>query len=245
VRKLTLSDLAKKICTKIEEAGGRILTNTRAEGLEFGSGNKPKIKTTRGLFQTRAVIATTALPVVADMLGPGFDRVYLKKLRNIKYRANVCAVLELSEKTSDYYWINVSDTSMPFVGVIEHTNFVPARFYGNTHILYLSSYTIETSQFYNSSNEEIFAAAIGTLKRMFPNFRSSAVNKYHVFRYPYAQHVVECRHRYNVPSAQSPIESFFVASMAQIYPQDRGVNYAVAQGRQIAEKVAEFLEKTE
>ena len=36
---------------------------------------------------------------------------------------------------------------------------------------------------------------------------------------------------------KTPVENLFLASMAQIYPEDRGQNYAVRLGIQVADMV--------
>ena len=44
----------------------------------------------------------------------------------IEYFAALCLLLELDRGFSPYYWTNVADRALPFVGLIEHTNFVDA-----------------------------------------------------------------------------------------------------------------------
>jgi protoporphyrinogen oxidase len=90
-----------------------------------------------------AVIATPALPIVAELLAPHVQADYLARLRRIRYLANLCLVLELDRSLSATYWLNVNDPGFPFVGVIEHTNFEPAGSYGGRHIVYLSKYLPE------------------------------------------------------------------------------------------------------
>ena len=37
-----------------------------------------------------------------------------------------------------------------------------------------------------------------------------------------------------IPAAITPLRGFYLATMAQIYPQDRGTNYAIGAGRAVA-----------
>ena len=39
-----------------------------------------------------------------------------------------------------YYWTNVADRSVPFVGLVEHTNFIDATRYGGRRFLYVANY---------------------------------------------------------------------------------------------------------
>ena len=62
-----------------------------------------------------------------------------------------------------------------------------------------------------------------------------------MWRARYAQPVVECGYRRLIPSVRTPVQGLYLATMAQIYPQDRGTNYAVRQGREAARTVATSL----
>jgi protoporphyrinogen oxidase len=55
-----------------------------------------------------------------------------------------------------------------------------------------------------------------------------------LFRAPYAQPVPEVDHARHIPARQTPIRNLYFASMSQVYPWDRGTNFAVAIGRDVA-----------
>ena len=73
---------------------------------------------------------------------------------------------------------------------------------------------------------------------MFPDLRDEAVLAAHVWRAQYAQPVVERGYRRLLPDTRTPVTNLFLATMAQIYPQDRGTNYAIRQGREVARAAA-------
>jgi protoporphyrinogen oxidase len=73
---------------------------------------------------------------------------------------------------------------------------------------------------------------------MFPDFQDNWIIKHHVWRAFYSQPVVECHYSELIPEVESPIPNLLIATMAQIYPEDRGTNYAIRQGRQIGCRVA-------
>ena len=50
------------------------------------------------------------------------------KLESIEYHTALCVLLELDRSFTPFYWTNIADPSLPFVGLVEHTNLVsPAR----------------------------------------------------------------------------------------------------------------------
>ena len=46
------------------------------------------------------------------------------------------------------------------------------------------------------------------------------------------------------PGHETPVPGVFIASMAQVYPEDRGTNYAIRDGRKVACMVDQWLRKT-
>jgi hypothetical protein len=44
-----------------------------------------------------------------------------------------------------------------------------------------------------------------------------------------------------IPDHETPIEGLHLATMAQIYPEDRGTNYAIREGRKIGKRLASDL----
>jgi hypothetical protein len=45
-------------------------------------------------------------------------------------------------------------------------------------------------------------------------------------------------HSKNIPDIRTPIKGLYFASMSQVYPWDRGTNYAVEIGRRTARLIA-------
>ena len=226
--------LAEQLAAAIQARGGKIITNTPVRGLDVCDGQVQAVYTDNASIPATQVIATPALPIIADLLHEHVPSAYEQQLRRITYLANVCVVLELKHSLSDLYWINVNDPSFPFVGVIEHTNFEPATSYQARHIIYLSRYLPASDPFYSEGDDEIVHFSLQHVQRMFPKFTADSLLHAHVWRADYAQPVVVCHYNRLIPSPQTPLANFYIASMAQIYPQDRGTNYAVAQGRAVA-----------
>jgi hypothetical protein len=76
---------------------------------------------------------------------------------------------------------------------------------------------------------------------MFPGFERRWILGHHVWTARYAQPVTERNYSRYVPGHETPLANFTIATMAQIYPEDRGTNYAVRDGRAVAAKLLERL----
>ena len=72
----------------------------------------------------------------------------------------------------------------------------------------------------------------------------SWVLEYRVWRAEYAQPVTERGYSGYVPGRDTPFANAFISTMAHVYPEDRGTNYAIREGRSVAEDIARMLAST-
>ncbi len=228
--------LAKEVEKAIVANGGQVITDAAVLKLSRHQDGW-SVQTANETYIAHKVVSTVALPILADLLEEVASPKYLSELRRINYLGNVCLVFQLSKSLSETYWLNVNDPSFPFVGVIEHTNFESADVYGGRHIVYLSKYLSHTDALYLMSDKEVVDFSLPYLMKMFPAFDTSTIIKCNVWRARWSQPVVEKNYSQLIPDYKSPLEGLYLASMAQIYPEDRGTNYAIREGRSLAKKI--------
>jgi len=226
--------LADDIVAEIRRQGGQVRLNTSVAGITASRGRVTGVRTSSGTIEAKSVLLTTPLPVAAELLSPICRRSYIQSLEQIRYLSNICIVLELKKALSSTYWLNVNDPSFPFVAVIEHTNFEPTSTYGGRHIVYLSKYLPSQDALYQMQDEEAAAFAISALRRMFPDFDASWVIRSNVWRADFSQPIVQRHYSRLVPKMKTEVANLFLATMAQVYPEDRGTNYAVRSGNEAA-----------
>jgi protoporphyrinogen oxidase len=233
--------LADALARRVAAKGGRVLLGTPVQSLVVEQGRVRGVIAGGARIEADAVLATPALPIVADLVAQHASSQYVDQLRRINYLANVCLVLELDRSLSSTYWLNVTDPNFPFVAVIEHTNFEPTGSYGGRHIVYLSRYLTTTDPIYTMSDADVLSFTLPHLARMFPRFKPEWILDSHVWRARYAQPVVERHYSAMIPDVKTPLAGLFLASMAQIYPEDRGTNYAIREGRRVGGLIAEAV----
>ncbi len=215
--------------------GVKILYNTRVEGVrptEHGL----TLQLERGEVAFDRVLSTTS-PAQMARLAPDLPADYLGGLLNLKSMGAVVLILALKHQlsTEGYYWFNLPKTAgFPFLALVEHTNFVPAEQFGGDHIVYCGDYLDPSHEYFSLSKEELVERFIPSLKRINPAFQPDWVRDSWLQKTNYAQPVPLLNHSRNIPPIRTPIPGLYFASMSQVYPWDRGTNFAVQIGRQAA-----------
>ena len=182
------------------------------------------------------VLVTTS-PTLLAKLSPDFPQNYLKGLLELKSMGAVVMILSLKHQLSNegYYWFNLpKEEGYPFLALVEHTNFVSKENFGGDHIVYAGDYLEVGHEYFSMSDEELLERFIPAFKKFNPAFERDWVKKVWVFKTNYAQPVPLVDHSQNIPAIQTPIEGLYFASMSQVYPWDRGTNFAVEIGRRAA-----------
>jgi protoporphyrinogen oxidase len=235
--------LTDGIRAALQREGVTIKTSTGVKQIVVENGRAVGVDTTAGRFAADVVFATVPLPHFVEMT-PALPADYARKCGQIRFLGNSCLVLRLNRSLSSTYWLNVADPSFPFVGIIEHTNLDPKENYNGEHIVYLSKYLPTTEPLFSLNNDDYYAYCEPFIKRIFPEFDRSWVNSYHVWKAHFSQPVITERYSQLIPDTKTPIESLWLGTMAQIYPEDRGTNYAVRYGRRIARDIIQALAET-
>jgi len=182
-------------------------------------------------------ILVTTSPNLMAKICPDLPDDYLRGLLNLKSMGAVVMVLSLKQQLSEqgYYWFNLpKEEGYPFLALVEHTNFVSSENFGGDHIVYAGDYLEEGHEYFSMSDKELIERFLPALKKFNPGFDKDWVKKVWVFKTNYAQPVPLLNHSKNIPSIETPIEGLYFASMSQVYPWDRGTNFAVEIGRRAA-----------
>jgi protoporphyrinogen oxidase len=178
-----------------------------------------------------AVLATVPAGVFGelldDRLAGALGDAYRARLRGVDYREALCLLLEVDRRVLPYYWTNVGDDGIPFIGAVEHTNLVPAERYDGRRFLYLANYLAHDDPLLGLSPDELLAAYEPALRRLAPSWSRAWVRERWLFREPAAQPVVGVGYRDRMPPLATPVRGLVLANTAQVWPEDRGTNYAV------------------
>jgi protoporphyrinogen oxidase len=246
--------LLERLRDEIEAGGGRVLIDRPAtairaagDGFEvawgaadsFRAGHDPRRFQPGGEPERYdAVLATVPSDVFRALLDPELEgRLapgYGERLESIEYHAAVCLLLELDRRFSPFYWTNVADRELPFVGLVEQTNLISPERYGGRHLLYVANYVAADDPLLELSLDELLAHYEPGLRRVNPGFERAWIRDSWLFREPAAQPIVTVGYRERIPPLRTGVPGLVLANTTQIYPQDRGTNYSVELGDRAA-----------
>ena len=225
----------------IEQSGGEVQCDVKVFGVRAEGDRLAALQTSEGEVTGRQFLFTPAFPIIADILQAAAPSAWINALRRVKYLGNMCLVLRLKQSLSETYWLNVNDPGFPFVGVIEHTNFDSSDNYRGSAIAFLSRYLPVDDPVWGYTDEQYVEFALEHLQRMFPELKRDWIAEYKVWRAEYAQPVTERDYSKYVPGPETPFSNARISTMAQIYPEDRGTNYAIREGRSAARALSSKL----
>lgn len=214
----------------IKTRGGKIHTHTLVEEISVIDGKSPEIRAGGRTFQGDAVLATVPIPSFLNMTRD-LPRQYVDTLSSIHYQGSVCVVLKLRRALSEYYWINVSDPASPFVGIIEHTNFIPPGTYANKHLVYLTRYASPKDPVFSKPAEDIYTDFINYLKKIFPEIQDEDVEQYWIFKDRFSQPVFVKNYSKIMPGISTPVRNVYLLNTSQIYPESRCLNSSIRKAR--------------
>jgi protoporphyrinogen oxidase len=227
---------------RIEQSGATINRSHVINRIKCESGRVTgvELKSTSNVvaqfFPCDAVIATVPAHEFVKLV-PEMPRDYASKLTKIRYQAALCLVLMMKRSLSDIYWLNISAPAMPFVAVVEHTNFVDLNRYQGKHIVYVSNYLSADSPLYRADANNLLNEYLPYLRQINPEFNLDWVEQSWLFREEAAQPIVTTDYSQFIPEHKTPIVGLYLANTSQIYPEDRGMNYSVLLGHIVSKLV--------
>ena len=233
---------------EIETRGGRVLVDrpaarvAREDGAwivvpggpgSFRRGHDPAAFETLAPERYDAVLSTVPNDVMLGLVD-GLPGEYAARLRGIEYFAALCLLLELDRPFSPFYWTNVADRDLPFVGLIEQTNFVEPERYGGRRFLYVANYLERGHPWLELSPDELLDVYDPGLRRVNAAWSRDWIRNAWLFREPAAQPIVTVGYHERIPPLRTGLPGLVLANTTQVYPEDRGTNYAVRLGEDAA-----------
>jgi protoporphyrinogen oxidase len=224
------AQLYDSLAEAISKNGGKILLKHSVEKIEKGKKGKVLV-TVKGkkIFEFDRVIATMPQSEFAKVMEADKQDALWRN----RYIGASCFILELKKSFIPYYWLNVNQPEFPFLAVVEHTQMIPREQYAGNHILYVGNYVPRDDWRFTTKPEELLKKYIPYLQKINPDFSADDIISWHFSKDAFAQPVVTPEYHTFIPPFTTSLDHVYLASMAQVYPQDRGQNYAFEMAKEV------------
>jgi len=222
---------------KLEAEGIRCRYGARVEQILESSG-QVAIKVATGEHLDFDAVVLTVPCGQAAALCPQLSEQERDRLLGVTYMGIICDALVLKHPLADYYVTNITDSWVPFTGVVEMTALVDRATFGGHSLVYLPRYATQQDHLWGESDESIhrlFAPAVG---RMYPSFRPEDIVAFQVSRIRELLAVSTLDYSTTLaPPVRTSLANVFIVNSAQIVNGTLNVNETL----ELAEdKVAEL-----
>ena len=200
---------------------GQIIEKLAKEIKKNGGEIKPSVSINRDISLDRAI---SDFDLVIDT----------RPAKNVDYLGAINVVFSSKQSLSKDYWHNINDVNSPFLVMVQHTNLMGNKDYNGENIYYLGTYVVQNHKYFEWSDKEIEKEFFDYLKKIKPEFDESQILEKKIFRMKKAQHVVG--KNYKAPSYKIG-KNLYQLNFAQIYPEDRGINFAAKEAKKMADLI--------
>ncbi len=224
---------ADQFAGRLKEMGVEIRLNSPLESITPTAEGGLSLRSEGGEESFDRCLVTVS-PAQFARMAPNLPPEYLEGLLDLKSLGAVVLTLALKRplSTQGYYWYNLPKSAgFPFLALVEHTNYLSPEYFGGDHIVYCGDYLETDHEYFSLSKEELIRRFLPGLQRINPAFSLDWIRESWLYRTAYAQPVPLVNHSKNIPAVRTPIPGLYFASMSQVYPWDRGTNFAVQIGR--------------
>jgi protoporphyrinogen oxidase len=218
----------------LKKAGAKVLFNSSITHIESKNTVSVTIENKPKKLVFDKVIITLPL-FLFFKIAPHLPQSYKEQYGKLKGLGATNLLLRLNKQfmTDNTYWLSVCEKNAPIMAVVEHTNFMDKKYYNNEHLVYLGNYLPNDHSNFAKTKDELFKLYDPFLQKINPQYKKSLIG-YELFKAPFAQPIVPINYSHQIPPLETPLAHVYLANIQQVYPWDRGTNYAAALGERVA-----------
>lgn len=218
---------------KIVSLGGRIFYKSEVVSIIEENGEIVLTHDGKNEPFDKVIVTIPSFPFLK--IAPQLPEEYKKKLEKLEGIGAMTVVMRLKKKflTDNTYWLSICESQAPIMAVVEHTNFMDKKYYNGEHLVYLGNYLAKSHPFFSMSESEIMKIFHPFLEELHPGYEKDLIDV-DIFKTPFAQPIIPTNYSKIMPPFDTPLPNVYLANIQQVYPWDRGTNYAAELGRRIA-----------
>jgi len=229
-------EFAQKFSNKIKSLGTKTFYATPVKKIDR-DGNKIRVYF-NGKSEVFDKVIVTLPSFFFTQITKGLPEDYKNSLLKLKGLGAINLVLRLKKPflKDGTYWLNICQKNASVMSIVEHTNFMDKKFYNNEYLVYLGNYIPADHKYMDMNAEELLKEYDSLLRKINPNYKKDIIGL-EVFKAPFAQPIIPVNYSRMIPPFRTPIKNLYLANIQQVYPWDRGTNYAIELGKKVCREI--------
>ena len=236
----SLEELTEKLSERLKKNNCMIELSADLKKVDLDKISRISYRSSAGTIETiktRKVLFATSANIAREFLSDHKTTSWKEE----EFYTAICILIELDSRLSEYYWVNIADTSLYYCGYIEQTLLTGANEYEGSHVAYLTKYLHPSEINSIPSTCELKELALNCLEKMFPkNFSPDMVIGMKASISNSAQAVNNFKFTPNNSYLYQP-DGVYMANITHVYPDERSINNAIAIGNQISSVILNDL----
>jgi protoporphyrinogen oxidase len=212
--------------TLIDE-GVVIKTNCAAKEVTTNSHKKPEILLANEESEEFDEVIVTLPSGISSKLCTGLSAIEKQKLNDVEYLGVICVTVLLDKSISDFYVTNITDSWVPFTGIIEMTALVDKKYLGGNALVYLPKYIVDGDPLFNQSDDEVKNYFINNFKKMYPWLTDNSIKFVGVARAKHVITVARLNYSALLPEVKTSIPNLYIINTSHIKDGTLNVNETV------------------
>ncbi len=231
---IDFEQLNKKMQEYLEKSNVEFKFNTSIVEIKKKNNKFFQINTGDDIQNYDVVVSTISYLDTKELFEDFLTKIEKNQLLSTKYIGAKTMIIETPKKLSNYYWLNMADEKFPFCGIVDYHNMENVK---TKNVIYISNYLETNSKTYKMDKEELLAEYLPYIKKINKDFNKDDIIEYQVINEQYAQPIIESNYSEKLLKNKLEENGLYICTLPQIYPEDRGVNYAIRSGYKLAEKI--------
>jgi protoporphyrinogen oxidase len=204
-----------------------IKTNHAATEIQTLLNGKIRVAFANGKEEEFDKVIVTLPSAISAKLCPQLTQSEVEKLNNIEYLGVICVSVLLDKSISDFYVTNITDSRIPFTGVIEMSALVDKKYFGGKALVYLPKYVSPSDPMFNLDDEEIKESFILILKKMYPWITDENIKFAAVSRAKNVITVAKLNYSETLPQVKTSVPNVYIINTSHIKDGTLNVNETV------------------
>jgi protoporphyrinogen oxidase len=230
------SVINKRFAAQLQQMGVEFKLNAKVSQVQTHDNGCVGITASDEEFTFDHVISTLS-PSQSVRLAGRLPENEKEKHRMVKYLGVICPSVLLNKPISPYYVTNITDTGMPFSGIIEMTALIDKNELKGKNLVYLPKYVEPDDALFDMDDSEIRKIFLGALMKMYPQISEPDVLYFGVSKAKQVFALPTLGYSVNIPGIKTSMQNFYIVNSAQIINGTLNVNETI----QVAESKLKII----